>query len=311
MQKNILVIGGTRQVGKLLVQKLVDTGHRVTLATRGRTPDHFGARVNRIVVDRHDAGAMRAAFAATSGYDVVYDLLCDNPLDAAIALDVFKNKTQRYVMTSSMDVYRLMMGRQDEPFEELDLDLREQKIDMAYPWRDPLLWNESRAAGKRQAEALLYRDASLPLVTVRIAHVIGAEEDARGKLAHYVALAQTDQALLYTNAKAVTSFVNPLEISNFLYWTGMQHFLGPVNAACGGVLSALDLHRRVGAVLGEKVRALPLSTQAGLSPFDYPYPYVMATARAASMGYRFSHCDDWLDLLIHQHQPALVCRMAA
>eukprot|EP01034_Spumella_vulgaris_P024864 gene24864-31253_t len=54
MHKNILVIGGTRHVGKLLVQKLLDAGHRVTLATRGRTADSFGDRVQRVRVDRRD-----------------------------------------------------------------------------------------------------------------------------------------------------------------------------------------------------------------------------------------------------------------
>jgi nucleoside-diphosphate-sugar epimerase len=52
MRKNILVIGGTRYFGKLLVQRLLQAGHRVTIATRGRTADPFGARIERIRVDR-------------------------------------------------------------------------------------------------------------------------------------------------------------------------------------------------------------------------------------------------------------------
>ena len=35
MHKNTLVIGGTRYFGKLLVQRLVRAGHRVTIAPRG------------------------------------------------------------------------------------------------------------------------------------------------------------------------------------------------------------------------------------------------------------------------------------
>ena len=42
MSKNILVIGGTRYIGKLLVQRLLRAGHRVTIATRGYAPDPFG-----------------------------------------------------------------------------------------------------------------------------------------------------------------------------------------------------------------------------------------------------------------------------
>jgi nucleoside-diphosphate-sugar epimerase len=305
MHKNILVIGGTRYVGKLLVQKLLEAGHRVTLATRGLAADEFGSRVQRIAVDRRDAAAMRAAFAAAS-YDIVYDQLCYSPLDAAIALDAFAGKVERYIMTSSIEVYRRLMGRQEDAFEELDLDLAAQKIDMAYPWHDPLLADESYAEGKRQAEALLYRDGRLPLVTVRLGHVMGGDDFTR-RLGYYVALAQSGQALLYTNAKAATSFISADEASDFLAWSGVQDFLGPVNAADSGALSALALHRRVGAVLGESVRALPLTTQAGLSPFDFPFACVMDTARAACLGYRFGDTANWLDLAIHQLQPELVC----
>lgn len=306
MGKNILVMGGTRYVGKLLVQRLLDSGHTVTLATRGLAADPFGARVQRIVADRRDHAAMRAAFAATAGYDIVYDQLMYNPLDAAIAIELFAGKVKRYVMASTIEVYRAMMGRQESAFAEGDLDLGKQVVDMGHRWLEPTLTRENYAIGKRQAEALLYRDGSLPLVSVRIGHVLGGDDDVSGRLAHYVHLVQSGQALLYTNPNAVTSFAHPQTIADFLEWTGMQDFLGPVNAASNGALSALDLHRRVGAVLGEKVRALPLTTQVGLSPFDFALPYELDTTRARSLGYRFGHLDSWLDLLIHQHQPALV-----
>lgn len=306
MHKNILVIGGTRYFGKLLVQKLLDAGHRVTLATRGISPDGFGSRGHRIRVDRRDHAAMRAAFAGSQGYDIVYDQTCYSPLDAAIAIELFAGKVERYVMASSMEVYRKLLGSQDGAFEELDLDLEAQRIDLAHPWNDPLMAEENYAEGKRQAEALLYRDGKLPVVTVRLAHVLGGD-DFTGRLAYYVALAQAGQALLYASAKGATCFISAEEVSDFLLWTGMQDFLGPVNAADNGALSALDLHRRVGKVLGLKVRALPHITQGGLSPFDYPVPYLMDTARANCLGYRFGDTANWLDLAIHQLQPELVC----
>ena len=43
-----------------------------------------------------------------------------------------------------------------------------------------------------------------------------------------------------------------------------------------------------------------------LSPFDLPGPMVMDTSRAAALGYRFDHSDDWLDLTIRQHDLAFV-----
>lgn len=306
MHKNILVIGGTRHVGKLLVQKLLDAGHRVTLATRGRSNDDFGNRVQRIRVDRRDHAAMRTAFAASAGYDIVYDQLCYSPLDAAIAIELFSGKVGRYVMASSMEVYRKLLGRHKAPFQERDLDLQAQRIDLAYPWNDASMADQHAAEGKRQAEAMFYRATRLPVTTVRLAHVLGGD-DYSGRLAYYVALAQADQALLYANASAATCFISAEEASDFLLWTGMQDFLGPVNAADNGALSALALHRRVGKVLGLKVRALPHITQGGISPFDYPLPYLLDTAHSRSLGYHFGDTSNWLDLAIHQLQPELVC----
>jgi hypothetical protein len=39
---------------------------------------------------------------------------------------------------------------------------------------------------------------------------------------------------------------------------------------------------------------------------DLSAPMVLDTARAASLGYRFGHCDDWLDDTIRQHDLAFV-----
>lgn len=303
MSKNILVIGGTGALGASLVRQLLAAGHAVTVATRGRTADAFGDRIRRIAVDRHDAAAMSTAFAHAS-FDVVTDLLNRSPLDARIALDVFKGKVQRYVMASSLAVYRQQMGRQHARFAENSFDVFKEAVDWQRDWNDPIDARENHAPGLRQAEAALYQDGGLPTVSVRLAHVVeGGPDDA---LAYYVELAQSGQALLYANGKATTSFIDLESAASFLHWSAMQAFAGPVNAASGGQLSALGLQRRVGQVLGLPVRALPLSTQANLSPFDYPYPLVLDTVHASELGYRFNRLDGWLDVLIHQYQPDLV-----
>ena len=69
---NILVLGGTGFFGKHLVWELLHRGHEVTIATRGRTPDDFGDRVRRLIVDRTDARQMEQVFAHKY-YDVFYD----------------------------------------------------------------------------------------------------------------------------------------------------------------------------------------------------------------------------------------------
>lgn len=306
MPKNVLVIGGTRYFGKLLVQRLLRAGHRVTVATRGYAPDPFGNRITRVRVDRRSEAAMRNAFRATH-FDIVFDQMCYSPLDAAISVRVFGGRVGRYVMTSTIDAYR-GLAPQDAALRESDLKVMAQRIDTAYPWHDPSRAIESYVAGKVQAEAYLERDGSLPLATVRLAHVLGGPEDFTGRLAHYVDLVRLRGTLRYANAAAKVSFMEAAGAADFLLWAGLQDFRGAVNAACDGALSAFALHARVAAVLDETPRTLKQPAQAPglLSPFDFATPLVLDTSRARALGYRFGHTDDWLDDAIRQHDLAFV-----
>jgi nucleoside-diphosphate-sugar epimerase len=309
MRKNILVIGGTRYFGKLLVQRLLQGGHRVTIATRGRASDPFGKRIERIRVDRRNESAMRAAFAGIPGYDIVYDQMCYSPLDAAISARVLAGKVGRYIMASTIDVYRPLLGSQDAPFAESAVQVLAQPIDTRYPWHDPTLASESYVIGKLQAEAYFYRDGTLPVVTVRLGHVLAGAEDFTGRLAHYVDLVRMQSPLRYSNAAAASSFMSAQLAADFLVWAGAGDFSGPVNAACDGALSAFDIYQRVGMALDEPVKAIPLTRPAApgeLSPFDLPSQLMADTGRARQLGYRFGHSDEWLDTMIRQHDLAFV-----
>ncbi len=311
MTKNILVIGGTRFIGRLLVQRLLRAGHRVTIATRGYAPDPFGGSIQRIRTDRRNEPGMRK-LADAGPFDIVYDQMCYSPLDAAIAVRSFAGKVGRYVMTSTVDAYRVL-GFHARPdgvrLLETDLAVEAQPIDTAYPWHDPRRATECYVSGKVQAEAYLARDGSLPLVTPRLAHVLGGPEDFTGRLAHYVELARAGAVLPYSNEDAAVSFMTAHAAADFLFWTGMQSFTGPVNAACDGALSAAGLYRRVGEVLETAVktrRVTPPEAPGRLSPFDLPGAMVMDTSRARALGYRFGHTDEWLDHTIRQHDLTFV-----
>jgi len=303
MAKHILVIGGTRFFGKLLVQRLLRAGHQVTIATRGYAPDPFGARIERMRVDRRNETAMRNAFR-DAAFDVVFDQMCYSPLDAAIATRVFAGKVKRYVMTSTIDVYR-GVASSGRALREQDLAVQAQRIDTAYPWHDPKRATECYVSGKVQAEAYLFRDGSLPAVTVRLAHVLGGLEDFTGRLAHYVDLVRQRGTLGFANAAAKVSFIEASGAADFLAWAGMQDFLGPINAGAEEPLSAFDLHARVARVLDEPARTVQLA-QAGGSPFDFAAPLVLDTTRARSLGYNFSHTEEWLDDTIRHHDLAFV-----
>jgi hypothetical protein len=239
----------------------------------------------------------------------VYDQMCYSPLDAAISARILAGKVGRYIMASTIDVYRPLLGSQDAPFAESAVQVLAQPIDTRYPWHDPKLATESYVMGKLQAEAYFYRDGSLPVVTVRLGHVLAGAEEFTGRLAHYVDLVRMQSPLRYSNAAAASSFMSAQLAADFLVWAGAGDFSGPVNAACDGALSAFDIYQRVGMALDEPVKAIPLTRPAApgeLSPFDLPSQLMADTGRARQLGYRFGHSDEWLDTMIRQHDLAFV-----
>ncbi|HEX5687035.1 MAG TPA: NAD-dependent epimerase/dehydratase family protein [Ideonella sp.] len=308
MKQNVLVIGGTRFFGKLLVEGLLDAGHAVTLATRGHAPDTFGNRVRRLRVDRRDAAAMARAFANEPGFDLVYDQMCYSPLDAAISAETFAGKVGRYVMASTIEVYSHLQGQVDRPLREDDVDLAHEVVDMAYPWHAPEVAEVAYGRGKRQAEAFFHQDGRLPVVCVRIGHVLAGPEDFTGRLQSYVQRVLSRQPLCHAAVPRRSAFISAPGIAAFLLWVGRSSVLGPINAAAHGPLSALDIHQRVAHVLRSPAEARPVRSAvlpSELSPYDFPSRYEMDVSRAESLGHRFDHSGDWLDGLILQHAEAL------
>ena len=59
MQMKILVIDGTRYFGIHMVKQLLEQGHKVIIATRGKTPDSYGNKVERITIQRTNKESMR------------------------------------------------------------------------------------------------------------------------------------------------------------------------------------------------------------------------------------------------------------
>ncbi len=304
MSKNILIIGGTRFFGPILVRKLLESGNRVTIATRGLTPDSFGDSVQRIIVDRRDERSMTEAFKDKVNFDVIYDQMCYSPLDAQIADKVFSGRVGRYIMSSTIETYNLLGPTISVPFSESALDLEQIKIDYDYPWRDPRLSEVSYGEGKRQSEAFFCQHSKLPLVSVRIGHVLSGTYDFTGRLAFYAQRVASGKKLHYSANCARSSFLTAEQIASFLNWVSEQSFLGPINAASDGTLSSINIIERVSSVLKTDAKVVKVNqtvTPSELSPFDFPFNHAMDTSRARELGYRFAHTDEWLGEIISQH----------
>lgn len=106
----VLVIGGTGLISAGIVKALQIRGADITLFNRGqRAPAPAGTRT--LTGDRNDPASL-AASMAQGNYDVVIDMVCFGPKQAAQAIDVFAGKCRQYIFCSTVCIYGVQMPNQ-------------------------------------------------------------------------------------------------------------------------------------------------------------------------------------------------------
>ncbi|GAA4036057.1 NAD-dependent epimerase/dehydratase family protein [Allokutzneria multivorans] len=267
--KTVCVIGGSRYFGRELVLNLRDAGVGVTVVNRGSVAPPPG--VEHLVTDRADL----AGVLGSRTFDVVVDQVCYTPADAEAAVDAFTNRTGRYVMTSTIEVYEHLRAK--APLPETAVDPH-----VAAP--------EGYGEGKRQAEAVFAARAPFDFVSVRSGHVLGGD-DFTGRLAHYLDRVREGRPVVVHQENHPSSFIHHREIAEFLGWAAFADFTGPVNACSHGELTVYDLCAHIPGeplfVVGEDV-----------SPYAFGHYYGMDNARATELGFSFSHTKNWLPEVI-------------
>lgn len=278
---NCLVLGGTRFFGIHLVSNLLDNGHTVTIATRGRQPDPFGSRVSRIITDRNDAEKMEASFRGES-YDVVFDDLAYCSLDVKYAMESIEFR--KYVMVSSAAVYDLHPNTTEDDF---------------LPTQKELIWSGRKdfpyGENKRLAECALFQNyTDHNPVAVRFPFVLG-RDDYTKRLTYYVANQIKGTPMYVNNIDSRMSFIRSDEAGKFLAFLAENDYRGPINACSTGGISIREI--------GEYVKS-----QTGKSPIygndgeDAPYndtpSYSINTEKAEAIGFHFTPLKEWMYELI-------------
>jgi nucleoside-diphosphate-sugar epimerase len=145
----ILVMGGTRFVGKPLVAQLLSEGHQLTLFTRGKNPVPAG--VEHLCGDRSSAEGL-AALQGRS-FDVIVDSSGRTLDDSRDVIERTGAPSHRFLYVSSVGVYadsELWPLTEDSP---------------TYP--------QSRHSGKLDTEAWLSAE-KIPFTSFRPTYIVGA-----------------------------------------------------------------------------------------------------------------------------------------
>jgi nucleoside-diphosphate-sugar epimerase len=166
---DVLVVGGTRFVGAQLVWRLVAGGHQVTIFNRGRIPDRFGRRVERVHGDRTTGDFARLLDGRR--FDAVVDFAAYTGADARQAASVLGGRVGHYVFISSGQTYLVRVDC-PRPFREADYaGPLMPRPDDAFD-RDE--WEYG--IGKRDAEDVLdgaWRSSGFPATRLRLPMVNG------------------------------------------------------------------------------------------------------------------------------------------
>ena len=116
----VLILGGTRFFGKSVVRHFHETGADITLFTRGQRsrvdlPPH-----KHIQGDRTNVADL-ANCREQGPWDIVFDNLAYTANDVSLLVDNLK-PTGRYIVTSSVSVYRYIPRTSMGYFREEDVD---------------------------------------------------------------------------------------------------------------------------------------------------------------------------------------------
>lgn len=284
--KKILVIGGTRFFGKRLVEKLLQQQHELTLITRGVLPEEFQGKVQHLQCDRTDKNALETAIGDRE-FDVVYDNVNFTPQDAKEAIEIFKGKTSRYIFTSTLSVHEA----DGIPKIEKDFDPKTYSIFLGE--RTEFTYAE----GKRQAEAVFFQQASFPVVAVRFPIVMG-EDDYTKRLLFHTERIKNQQAISFMNIDANMGYISSEEAAEFLVWSGMESFEGPIHAAANGLISNKELIQLIEEISGQQAIIALAGAEETKSPYSIPKSWYMKTNYAQKLGFKFSDLHNWLPQLI-------------
>ncbi len=266
----------------------LQNSHDVTILTRGQSGNPFGSQVHQLIADRDDEHTLVQALSNTT-WDIVYDNICYSPKDAQKIIEILEGKTTKLIFTSTLATYEA------DGIVKTEADFNPYNYEIRMGNRQDFTYSE----GKRQAEAVLFKKASFPVVAVRFPIVVG-EQDYTRRLHFHVERIVNEQPITLTNVDAKMSFITDDEAAAFLYFAGISTIEGPFNATASGAISLKDLLGLIEEASGKHAKVSLLGGDANSqSPYAIPADWYMSNAKAEAAGFTFSQLNDWLPKLIN------------
>jgi nucleoside-diphosphate-sugar epimerase len=282
-----LVLGGNRFFGKQLVSLLLQQGHAVTLLNRGQRADEFGERVQRIHLDRKRLNEGHALLG-NQKWDIVYDHICYDAIEAKLACDVFRDKTRQYVFISSQSVY--------PPGN----DIMESTFDpFTHAFSPPVDRDKDYGEAKRQAEAAFFQTNAFPVTAVRFPIVLG-DDDYTERLKQHVQWVQGGRPIFFPKIDGRISFVQSSDAAGFLASLASRPLPGPVNCCSVEPIVLRELVHEIELAVGRDAIITGNEKEGVPSPFGIEDDWFMNTRKMQTYGFLPEPIIGWLPGLIRR-----------
>ncbi|BBM85517.1 NAD-dependent epimerase/dehydratase family protein [Candidatus Uabimicrobium amorphum] len=279
---NILILGGNRFFGRKLAQLLVEDNHSVTLLNRGRVDDGLGDLVQRIVCDRTDYSAMKAALDGTC-WDIVFDQVCYTHKDAKEATELFAGKVTKYIHTSTVSVYDYGVDLTEDKFNPQSYTFSKEIHDYMQNYKE----------AKRQAEVAFTKWASFPVTFVRIPVVIGSD-DYTERFAFHLSRVRDGKEMYFPNLEARKSFITSDDAAKALYFLGKNDFSGAINVASPQPVSLKRLLEIIESKYNKKAVIAEKHHGDNHSPYGIEKDWFINVDVLKSLGLELVDIEKWL-----------------
>lgn len=181
---DILILGGSRNLGHIAAVHFLEAGHSVSVLNRGVTPDELPPEIQRLRGTRGEESFANAVRGRR--FDLVLDMTTYNSVDAGEAVETFRGSAGRYVFVSSGQVY-LVRDAAARPFVEESF---EGPVMSAPPMERKSDYDSWKyGVDKRDAEVAFnaaWESEKFPVTTLRLP-MVASSSDHYGRIQGYFA----------------------------------------------------------------------------------------------------------------------------
>ncbi len=283
----ILFIGGNRYFGKKTVKHLLAKGHELTLLNRQSLEDGFGAAVQRIKCDRKDFAKLKS-LTAKQNWDLVFDQVCYEASEARAACEIFQDRANRYIFTSSQSVYG-----PGGPILEQDFDPYQFRFQKDVPS------TANYPEAKRQCESIFFSQNTFAVTAIRFPIVVGPD-DYTGRFHWHVDRIKKGQSIFLPNLRAKLSLIHSDDAARILSEIAEKNTVGAFNACSKEPIELATLVHGIEKALGKEAVLASAADKENQSPYGINSDWYMSAEKLSAEGFVARHITDWLRELIQQ-----------